>query len=382
MPSARELLEQADALMRRNRLAAAPAEVSAPVAPTAPIAAAVAPIASAADDGIPVLTEIAMPPVALAVATSHEAAAAPAAQPAQSMQDLDDVPLLTDAVEEIEAPSILDSPDDEPSEEHMWTDTLTGSDPTFAEAPAPVEGTVAPAELTIVAMPAERTAELAGEAAPAFAATQPSDEPAQTVESIDITPPPEEPTVERRWYDPHEVLLSPPPAEELPLPETGTLSAPDAEPVSLAGAQMHAVPSADESQWAAATAPAAAAPDGAAPDEPAVEHTTGRGELHEVPAGTSPADTQPPVAPPATPHDDDARWAQLAEEVRMQVLQRIDLFTDTGLREQLAARLQPIVDRASADLVATINQHVGVLLRAYVAEAIEREIERWRAEGR
>ena len=62
----------------------------------------------------------------------------------------------------------------------------------------------------------------------------------------------------------------------------------------------------------------------------------------------------------------------------MQVLQRIDLFTDTGLREQLGERLKPIVDRASADLVATINQHVGELLRAYVAEAIEREIERWR----
>ena len=43
-----------------------------------------------------------------------------------------------------------------------------------------------------------------------------------------------------------------------------------------------------------------------------------------------------------------------------------------------AQQLQPIVDRASADLVATINQHVGELLRAYVAEAIEREIEKWR----
>lgn len=63
----------------------------------------------------------------------------------------------------------------------------------------------------------------------------------------------------------------------------------------------------------------------------------------------------------------------------MQVLQRIDLFTDTGLRDRLGERLKPIVDRASADLVATINQHVGELLRAYVAEAIEREIERWRA---
>ncbi len=64
----------------------------------------------------------------------------------------------------------------------------------------------------------------------------------------------------------------------------------------------------------------------------------------------------------------------------MQVLQRIDIFTDTGLQHAAAARLQPIVDRASADLVATINQHVGTLLRAYVAEAIEREIEKWRQE--
>jgi len=75
---------------------------------------------------------------------------------------------------------------------------------------------------------------------------------------------------------------------------------------------------------------------------------------------------------------DDALWEGIAEEIRMQVLQRIDIFTDTGLREQLSLRLQPIVDRASADLVATINQHVGELLRSYVAEAIEREIESWR----
>lgn len=75
---------------------------------------------------------------------------------------------------------------------------------------------------------------------------------------------------------------------------------------------------------------------------------------------------------------DDERWYEMAEEIRMQVLQRIDIFTDTGLKEQLNLRLQPIVDRASADLVAAINQHVGQLLRAYVAEAIEREIEKWR----
>lgn len=75
---------------------------------------------------------------------------------------------------------------------------------------------------------------------------------------------------------------------------------------------------------------------------------------------------------------DATRWNLMAEDIRMQVLQRIDIFTDTGLHEQLNQRLQPIVDRASADLVAAINQHVGQILREYVAEAIEREIEKWR----
>jgi hypothetical protein len=76
--------------------------------------------------------------------------------------------------------------------------------------------------------------------------------------------------------------------------------------------------------------------------------------------------------------DDWARWQALAEEIRMQVLQRIDIFTDTGLREQLSVQMQPIVERASAEMVATINAQVGTLLRAYIAEAIEREIEKWR----
>lgn len=104
---------------------------------------------------------------------------------------------------------------------------------------------------------------------------------------------------------------------------------------------------------------------------------------------------KPELAPQVVPlaHGDDAnaakadgnfdaeRWAALAEEIRMQVLQRIDIFTDTGLKQQLVERLQPVVDRASAELVGTLSQHVGELLRTYVAEAIEREIEKWRQGG-
>jgi len=103
-------------------------------------------------------------------------------------------------------------------------------------------------------------------------------------------------------------------------------------------------------------------------------------------AGAVAMDAQPPAQPPGAPPpasgDEWARWEVLADEIRMQVLQRIDIFTDTGLRDQLAAQLQPIVDRASAEMVATINAHVGGLLRAYIAEAIEREIEKWRETAR
>jgi hypothetical protein len=90
------------------------------------------------------------------------------------------------------------------------------------------------------------------------------------------------------------------------------------------------------------------------------------------------AEPVPPAGSPPPIADDWARWEALAEEIRMQVLQRIDLFTDTRLRKQLSAQLQPIVDRASVQMVDTINEDVGKLLRAYIAEAIEREIEKWR----
>jgi hypothetical protein len=252
--------------------------------------------------------------------------------------DLEDVPLLTDAVEEIDAPSILETPEEDTGAD-AWTDTLTGSYPTQGGPP------------------------IAGEEATASAPALPS------VESIDIAPPPEEPaSVERAWYDPSEKAMPPPPpAEALPLPSADVLPMPTADVVPL---HAPAAPIAGTVEPVAAhEAPPLAPPETPPPETPPPE----------TPPGETPPSEAKPVSSPAS---DDARWAQLAEEVRMQVLQRIDLFTDTGLRDQLAARLQPIVDRASADLVATINQHVGVLLRAYVAEAIEREIERWRDQSR
>jgi hypothetical protein len=97
-----------------------------------------------------------------------------------------------------------------------------------------------------------------------------------------------------------------------------------------------------------------------------------------MPAEDVLADFVPAEAAPTPEVGDAERWRALSEQISMQVLQRLDLFVDTGLKAQLAAHLQPIVARAGAELVEAINDHVGHLVRSYVAEAVEREIAQWR----
>lgn len=231
MPTARELLEQAETLIQRER-------------------------AALLSDGIPTLTDSVPSP----------GGASPAIDTRRAPTALDDIPMLTEAVEDFDPPSIplSRSLDDELA---LWRET---------------------ADASLQAMPAESAAPEASKA------------------------------------EDHAVVDQP----EAP-PATAQAGAPVDNPRELAPT---------EGPFAIEMAPSAI--------------------------------------------DDSARWNALAEDIRMQVLQRIDIFTDTGLKDQLNQRLQPIVDRASADLVAAINQHVGQLLRAYVAEAIEREIEKWRANSR
>ena len=159
MPTARELLDQADALMRRNRLARAPA----------------------AEDGIPTLTDAIAARAAESLASAEQHTPAPRIQSAAN--PIDDVPLLTDAVEEIEAPSILEEPPDV-DDPAMWTDTLTGAHTIIPAVPleVPREGDHAQG---VGVLPEEW-----GEAAP-----HPG--PALAVETIDIAampdPAPERP---------------------------------------------------------------------------------------------------------------------------------------------------------------------------------------------
>ena len=269
MATARELLEQADALMRRNRLRDADAaDASAGI----PVLTEIVRSAGAGDDGERAADSGGERRFAPDVTAAMAAAAPMAGTPTGSHDrgyEFDDVPVLTEVIADLEPISIFGAPADagEPS---PWPEVTAGDASTDRSAVA-----------------------------------------------------------------------------------------------VLADAPMGAL------EDASGQSPAAIEPDevrGLAPPSPVLPGVT---EVAARPRGDGSIDSDA----------DATRWKALAEDVRMQVLQRIDIFTDTGLQERLTARLQPIVDRASADLVATINQHVGQLLREYVAEAIEREIEKWRRDG-
>jgi hypothetical protein len=375
MPTARELLEQADALMRRNRSV----RVDTEVAPSPP---------GHTDLGVP------EPPATEALAAEPEPAVDTLPQQAASLED---IPVLTDAVEEIEAPtiqeaafdgsdatdwgefdiieeieapSILDLPEDggEPS---GWG-TYDNGEPTI--------GGTAPDSLIVVPpltyfRDGDRRggAEFGVRARAEAAAEADGEEPgASGVLVVDQS------LVQAR------LLATEGAGEPLAAAVAHDAAAPDVA-ADEGIVTLYDVVSVDDG----ATVVAHAAAAGGEPSPVTRDEPTGLAPLpiEAAPMASIPdaatagaAAIEPEVAPgAATP--DRARWDALAEDIRMQVLQRIDMFTDAGMQDQLRARLQPIVDRASADLVDTINQHVGQLLRSYVAEAIEREIDKWRGAG-
>jgi hypothetical protein len=340
--SARELLEQADALMRRNR---APLmddipvlTDSVPVTPAGRPAARLKPASPPAPDMIPVLTQ-AVPSAPTPVVTPATPAPPPAVveegEPSDWLQtggsdpsvigDAPDsiamVPSYAEAPEviEVEAPPDVEESFDAELEERARVD---------APEPEPEPEPKLPSQDAELPTPHAGTAAVVGDAQP--------------LPSLELLP---------EWES--DAIAEEPAQAEAALPEPEPL---DVEPVAEPGAMEAFAPEETEVP--------APEPEVLMPPAPVIE--------------AGPSEEERKAAEDARNAAEDARWASMAEEIRMQVLQRIDLFTDTGLRDQLGARLQPIVDRASADLVATINQHVGELLRSYVAEAIEREIENWR----
>ena len=387
MPTARELLEQADALMRRNRAAAL--------------------------DDIPVLTDVVpvhgdrAPPPHAAEPPGPPAADAPAAPAAAG------IPTLTERAPPggpHEPPDSMLQQGGEPSD---WLEFEGGESSIVGEAPDSV-AIVPPVELVRAS---EEAPPVADEHEEIELTTPAEDAFDDEFGPRDVAPAPrtEAHAAEARtdaWLAPRlpETPVAPEPiAEAVPEP----VAEAEPEPAALAEslpdvADAPAAPIDAAAAEPAAPAPeAAASPDGsrpvalnAAPVSAAGDEVDAIAAPTPTPSATAvptlPDASEPPAPGPASAlaahpviaepepaaatgvADDQPKWDAIAEEVRVQVLQRIDLFTDTGLRDQLGQRLRPIVDRASADLIATISLNVGELLRAYVAEAIEREIESWR----
>ena len=169
-------------------------------------------------------------------------------------------------------------------------------------------------------------------------------------------------------------------ASPQPLPDSAPVDTAEATPVRAAA--LHDAPAASvvgvtliEEEFILDIPPATAP----VQDPRPVEQQLVEWPPHEIPEPLR--ESQPETSAQPVPAASGVDWDVMAEEIRMQVLQRLDLYADTGLREQLGVRLQPIVDRASAELVTTINRELGELVRGYVADAIEREIESWRKRG-
>ncbi|MFO1313798.1 MAG: hypothetical protein U1F41_17225 [Burkholderiales bacterium] len=417
MPSARELLEQADALMRRNR--------------------------SPLMDDIPVLTDSVPEVVRRREGPGKSPEEGPGDARADASSGPDTIPVLTE--------SVTTTVDDEPKaapppvaravvvdegDASTWLRTGGAGPSVIGDAP----DSIARVPAFVHELPEEIEVEAPLEVEEAFdeelalrdalpgtpaGAGAPSVEPAAALEAEEASPVVESPVVEPPVVE-SPVVESPvvePPVVESPVVESPAVEPPIVEPpvVEPTVVEPTVVESTapaplaweDESPAIAAAAalapvpamaihfPGAAAPAvGEAPGKTAEEERTAAEaalkaaeeerraadealkaageERRAAEEERLAAEEARRAADEARRQAEDARWASMAEEIRMQVLQRIDLFTDTGLRDQLGGRLQPIVDRASADLVATINQHVGDLLRAYVAEAIEREIDNWK----
>jgi len=419
MPTARELLEQADALMRRNRVAV-PDDIPVLTDSVSPRPVFRVPLRPSPESPpvvlddepeiIPTLTEEAStgvaPPVGEMIAEGEPS----------DWLDLDEgEPSVTGRAPD-SVLSVPKVPDDAARAIAQLADEDAASEPAIEDEDAPFAGDDALPPMEEIEIPP---------AAEALFDEEFGDAPAVVAEAADEPPVAPEPAVPAARVDepalpqPHDEMAradTEVEAEDADEAEAGfadeveaedtdeedyadeDAAAPVIEPLPALAAETEMVIDAPAAvAWnveAALTAPdvaadvapvdeavaaVAAAPIAAAHDE---SHTFAAAPATEADepalAATAAAALVAAAAPPSAPAPDDARWEAMAEEVRMQVLQRIDLFTDTGLREQLGRRLQPIVDRASADLVATINQHVGELLRAYVAEAIEREIESWR----
>ena len=339
MPTARELLEQADALMRRNRKRGRDRNREGPPTLTDVLA-----------DRNAALAPTVILPEAMRSQAEAVVANAPEADPI-ALDTLSDVPVLTDVVDvwpanaEERGPPALTDTEKSALDDALEADALAGSTSSSSPSDAPTKVEDLVSQPTVEA------------AVDARSKIREADETSDDKELEERSS--QERVLVPDWNEENKIEAT---SGEAPRHSKAAVVQSDRAPDGAGAAQPH---SANPAERASVLA------DEFILDIPPVD------EAAPV-VGHETAKALADVAAPARALPGSADWNAMAEEIRMQVLQRRDLFTDTGLRDQLGARLQPIVDRASADLVETINRELGELVRGYVAEAIEREIDSWR----
>lgn len=104
------------------------------------------------------------------------------------------------------------------------------------------------------------------------------------------------------------------------------------------------------------------------------ENVIAKSDIHETQQALSAAET-------VEPEQEEPRYLEIAEQVYAQVLQNLDLYTEKALQQHLAVHLQPIVEKVGKEVLTAVNAQVGQLLREFIAQAIEKEIDRMKEES-
>ena len=328
MKTARELLEQADALMRRNRKRGRDKHGGPPTL----------------TDALGIDRDGTLAPTILLTDVDP-----PQADPI-ALETLSDLPVLTDVVDVWSRPAPMTSPQDELGLPAPSLDDALEAD-ALAMRPDALDGGVE----------ADSTPIRAAGRGQALIAATPAEPAVSAADAPEADASPEMPVVAGSGAVPAHVRAAVAVHEDATARE--------------ASAPLLAEPAVIVDPANALQEPPASTP---LPDEEFILELPPASETDRPAAPHAPVPPVAAAAPPPGLLPGSPEWEALAEEIRMQVLQRLDLFTDTGMRDQLGARLRPIVDRAGAELVETINHELGELVRGYVAEAIEREIESWR----
>jgi hypothetical protein len=82
---------------------------------------------------------------------------------------------------------------------------------------------------------------------------------------------------------------------------------------------------------------------------------------------------------PAAQVREDTNWDSVCENVYSRVMQQLDMYAEFGLRDRLTRELRPRLNQMFEQLAADLSMDVSEKMRRFVAQAIDEEVARMRA---